>query len=101
MLLEGRAVSCERTEHEAAIGLHPRHAAERKLRLVLAFITLGKRVADQPSVVGEGPGMERAGERTRIAFVVGTDLVAAMRTAVEQQVDLPLLVPGHDHRLRA
>src|SRR5258705_10761285 len=45
--------------------------------------------------------MERAREGARVALVIGTDLVAAMRTAIEQQIDLALLVAGHDDGLRA
>ena len=44
--------------------------------------------------------MERACEGARVALVVGADLVAAMRTAIEQEIDLALLVAGHDDRLR-
>src|SRR5882757_192755 len=44
--------------------------------------------------------MKRACEGARVTLVVGTDLVAAMRAAVEQQIDPALLVPGHDDGLR-
>ena len=44
--------------------------------------------------------MERACEGARVALVIRADLVAAMRTAIEQQIDLALLVAGHDDGLR-
>src|SRR5216683_2257539 len=101
MLFQGRPFSRKRAKHEAAIGLHARDAAERQLRLVLAFVAVGEGVADQTAVTGEGPGMKRACEGARVALVVGTDLVAAMRAAIEQKVDLALLVARHDDGLRA
>src|SRR5215207_8658359 len=47
MLFKRRAFGCKGPEHKTAIGLHPRDAAERKLRFILALITIRKGVTDQ------------------------------------------------------
>ena len=101
VLPQRRPFRRERAEHKAAIGFHARDAAERELRLVLPLIAVGEGVADQAAVIGKGPGVERTGEGARVALFVGADLVAAVRAAVEQQIDLALLVARHDHGLRA
>ncbi|MCY1310618.1 hypothetical protein D9M70_608250 [compost metagenome] len=44
--------------------------------------------------------MVRAGERATIAAMLQAHLVATVRAAVEQQVDLSIAIAGHDHRLR-
>src|SRR5206468_12825350 len=72
----------------------------RSLRFVLSIIAVGESVTDQTAVIGEGPGMERACKGARVALVIRADLVAAVRAAIEQQVDFAPLVAGHDDGLR-
>src|ERR1700723_3349694 len=100
MFPKRRSFRGERAKHEAAIGLHAGDMAKSQPGLVGSFIAVRKCVTDKTAVISEGPGVERTGEGPRVALVVGADLVAAMRTAIEQEVDPALLVPRHDDGLR-
>ncbi|MCY1283178.1 hypothetical protein D9M68_696140 [compost metagenome] len=44
--------------------------------------------------------MVRAGERLPIAMVFQAHLIPTVRATIEQQMDLPLRIAGHDHCLR-
>src|ERR1700688_845821 len=99
MFPKRRAFRDERPEHEATGGLHPGDVAKSQPGLVGSFIAVRKCVTDKTAVIGESPGVERTGKGPRVALVIGADLVAAMRTAIEQEVDLALLVPRHDDGL--
>ena len=101
MLLKRWTFGGKRAEHEAAIGLHAYDAAKPQLRLVGAFVPVRKGVTDETAIIGESPGMEGTSKGSRVALIIGADLVTPMRTSVEQQVDLPLLVSRHDDGLRA
>src|SRR5450755_337505 len=100
MFPKRRAFRGKRGKHEAAVGLHACDMAKSQPGLVGSFIAVRKCVTDKTAIIGESPGVERTGEGPRVAPVVGADLVAAMRTTIEQEVDLALLVPRHDDGLR-
>src|ERR1700729_1793753 len=99
MFPKRRAFRDERPEHEATVGLHAGDMAKSQPGLVGSFIAVRKCVTDKTAVIGERPGVERTGEGPRVALVVGADLIAAMRTTIEQEIDLALLAPRHDDGL--
>src|SRR5271166_6027554 len=99
MLEEARAVLGEAAEHEAAVAVHPRHPAHAQVQLAAA-VPLEEREADQLAGIAERPTVIGATEAAGIALGVVTNLVAAVRTPIEQQMQLAAAIACHDHVLQ-
>src|SRR6516165_5737098 len=85
----------EATEDKAVIGVDPRHPSESQIQLALA-VPLEEREADQFAVVTVRPTVIGATKCRRVAPGVVAYLIAPMRAAVQQQVQLAVAVTGHD-----
>ena len=100
MFQQRRPLGRHRREHEPPVDRDPRDFRETELALVGPRIPLGERKVHQGPVVRECPGVIGASERGAVALVLNADRIAAMRAAVEKQLDLALAIADHDNRHR-
>ena len=95
-------VGREAGEHEAAIAVHARHAPHRVLRrseVDVGRIALPLRDRGQHPVRAVGPTVIGAAEQARVAALHRANLKAAVRAAVEDDVDSSFAVARHQNRL--
>ena len=79
-----------------------RHPGEAELFLRRRpVVATAERTTEQPARVAERPAVVRAAERAGVSTLDVAHDVPAMAAAVEEQVNVPLPVAGHDHGLRA
>src|ERR1700689_2186338 len=101
MLGERGAAGGEAAEHESLGGLAPGDAAQGQVEPASAAVPVAVGISQQLAVVAVGPAVIGTAEGAGVAALVRADLVAAVSAAVDQQVNLSLLVPGRDQILRA
>ncbi len=95
-------VGIERPEQEAAVVLEPRDLRQVVAAVLVELLgvarALGVLHLQQLAGVREGPAVERAGEGLLVAALEPAELRAAVRTGVDQRVQLAVLVAGDDDR---
>ena len=100
MLHQRLGIRIQRREHEAAITLHPIDPPHVVLRIVEAEafrIAFPVRHRGERSVGAEDPGVIGAAEQAAGTLVDHADARAAMRAAIVQHVDLPVIVARDHH----
>src|SRR5580692_5422845 len=95
MLSKAGSVGGKTAEYKATVGVRSRHPPQSQVQLALA-VALEKREANELAGVAIRPPVVGAAESRRVTFGIGADLIAAVRATVEQQVQLPVPVSGHD-----
>ncbi len=99
---ECRPVLGKTAEHETVVHGDARHLAHVQVQLALASVPpLVVGVTEHLAVVAVRPPVVRTPERTRVSRRFVAHQVRSMRTSIEQEMNLAVLVARHDDVLQA